>query len=274
MKKGAVVETEHEQGEFISTLFIVPKPNGKVRPVINLRYLNQFVCYNHFKQETFSVVLDLIQRNDYFTKVDLVDSYFSVPIHEEFTKYLKFSWNGKLLKFVCMPFGLSVALFSFTKIQKPVYAWFRQQNIQCSYSIDDTLNMNQSIAVCSQNTHILVETLVSLGFTINREKSVLLPCQRIIFFGFVIDSVQFKIFLTEEKVQKILTKAKTLLKKGVVVVRELASFIDLIINAFFAVFEAKLHYRSLERDKILGLEGTMDFDKKVRLSESSCLELT
>ena len=59
----------------------------------------------------------------------------------------------------------------------------------------------------------MVNTLQSLGFTINYEKSSLVPSQRIVFFGFLTDSVQFKIFLTEEKVQKIMLKAKHLLGK-------------------------------------------------------------
>ena len=49
----------------------------------------------------------------------------------------------------------------------------------------------------------MVETLESLGFTINYKKSSLIPSlipsQRIVFFGFVIDTIEFKIFLTEEK---------------------------------------------------------------------------
>ena len=46
---------------------------------------------------------------------------------------------------------------------------------------------------------------------------------------------------------KIILKAKHLLKKGTVVVRELAAFIGLIINAFNAVFEAPLRYRGMEK---------------------------
>ena len=86
------------------------------------------------------------------------------------------------------------------------------------------------------------------------------------FFAFIIDSVEFKVYLTEEKIQKILTKAKALLKKGVVIVRALASFIGLIINAFYAVFEAPLHYRGLERNKMAGLGVENNFDNEVILS--------
>lgn len=54
---------------------------------------------------------------------------------------------------------------------------------------------------------------------------------------------------------------------------QLASFIGLIINAFFAVLEAPLHYRCLERDKIHGLSGTDNFDNILTLSKESKQEL-
>ena len=175
LKKGAIVESVSEPDEFISTIFIVPKPNGKFRPVINLRYLNEFVHYDYFKQETFKVVLDLLQKNDFLTSVDLQDAYFSIPVHEQDQKYLKFTWNGSLYKFICVCFGLKSAPFLFTKVLKAVFAWFRQQNFRCSYYIDDSLNMNKNKAVCQKNTMTMVNTLQSLGFTINYKKSSLVP---------------------------------------------------------------------------------------------------
>ena len=50
LKKGAIVQSEWEQNQFISNIFIVPKPNGRFRPIINLKYLNYFVSYEHIKQ--------------------------------------------------------------------------------------------------------------------------------------------------------------------------------------------------------------------------------
>ena len=112
--------------------------------------------------------------------------------------------------------------------------------------------MNKNKAVCQKNAMTMVNTLQSLGFTINYKKSSLVPSQRIIFFGFLIDMFQFKIFLPEEKVQKIMLKAKHLLGKFKVMVWELASFIGLVINAFYAVLEAPLHYQGMERNEIAG----------------------
>ncbi|XP_053398281.1 uncharacterized protein LOC123550528 [Mercenaria mercenaria] len=82
------------------------------------------------------------------------------------------------------------------------------------------------------------------------------------------------VFLTEEKIQKILSKARHLLQQSAVIVKDLASFIGSIINAFYAVLEAPLHYRQLERDKIYGLGPDLNFQNKVQLSEASRPELT
>ena len=266
---GAIVETIHEPNEFISTLFIVPKPNGKYRPVINLKFLNEFVQYNHFKQETFKVVLDLLQKDDFLTSVDMEQAYFHIPIHAESQKFLKFYWNGHLYKFVCLCFGLASAPYVFTKVLKPVFSYFRQIGIRCSYYIDDSLTMNKDKETCKNNTDTVVHILTSLGFSINDKKSVLVPTQRIVFFGFVIDTVLFRVFLTEEKLEKIRKQAEKLLKTKLVVVRHLASFIGLLVNAFNAVLEAPLHYRSLERDKLTGLCSDSNFDNSIQLSISS-----
>ena len=139
--------------------------------------------------------------------------------------------------------------------------------------IDDSLNMNQERAVCQRNCNVMIDTLTSLGFTMNQKKSITVPCQKIVFFGFVVDSVAFMVFLTDEKIQKTICKATLLLRTQQVVVRDLASFIGNIINAFDAVYEAQLHYRSLERDKLLSLGQEINFDNQMVLSECSKLEI-
>ena len=274
LQKGAIVPSYEEQNQFISTIFVVPKGKGKFRPVINLKNLNEFVKYEHFKQETFSVILELVQRNDFFTSIDLRDAYFSIPIHRESQKYLKFYWKGQLFSFICAPFGLSSIPRVFTKLLKPIFAWFRQQGIRCSYYIDDSLNMNPIESLCAENASLMADCISALGYDINEEKSVFVPTQRIKYFGFIIDSVLFMVFLPEEKVQKIKNMANFLFSEKIVVVRDLASFIGLVINAFHAVLESPLHYRPLERDKIRGLGEFMNFNQKVSLSPESLQELS
>ena len=135
----------------------------------------------------------------------------------------------------------------FTKIFKPIFAWFRHQGYRCSYYTDDSINMNKDKTVCRSTTCTMADTMKSLGFLINKEKSVFEPSQRIVYFGYILDSLQFKVFLPDKKLQKIKNTAKLLLSSETVVIRLLASFIGLIIHAFHAVLEAPLHYRTGER---------------------------
>lgn len=70
----------------------MPKPDGKLRPIIDLRHLNKFILYIYFKQETFNTVLDIIQKSDYFCKIDLLDAYYTVSIDPSCNKFWKFYW--------------------------------------------------------------------------------------------------------------------------------------------------------------------------------------
>ena len=52
LKKGAIEKAEVTKGQFISSLFLVPKKEGGTRPVINLKPLNQYIPYHKFRLET------------------------------------------------------------------------------------------------------------------------------------------------------------------------------------------------------------------------------
>jgi len=63
---GDVAEGCHYQSractrEFLSNVFLVPKKDGGFRPVINLKALNHFVPYEHFKMEGLHCLKDILQ---------------------------------------------------------------------------------------------------------------------------------------------------------------------------------------------------------------------
>ena len=43
LQKGIIVKSCHEQGEFISNIFLQPKKDGSFRMILNLKELNKFV---------------------------------------------------------------------------------------------------------------------------------------------------------------------------------------------------------------------------------------
>lgn len=75
IKKGAVKIVNPESNQFISQIFVVPKKNGSVRPVVNLRLLNKFIQKRHFKLEGVGMLKDLLQAGDWMVSIDLKDAY-------------------------------------------------------------------------------------------------------------------------------------------------------------------------------------------------------
>lgn len=88
MSKKAISVSNYEPGQFISNIFIVEKKNGKYRPVINLKKINEFIQYHHFKMETLESVVSSVRRNSFFVSIDLKDTYLSVPVNKNHRKFL------------------------------------------------------------------------------------------------------------------------------------------------------------------------------------------
>ena len=63
---------------FISSLFVIPKKGGGHRPAINLKPLNCFIPYEHFKMESIHMLKDLLKKGDYMVKIDLKDACLGV----------------------------------------------------------------------------------------------------------------------------------------------------------------------------------------------------
>ena len=146
MKSKQAVEFVQSQtkDQFVSHLFVRPKKDGGMRPIFNLKSMNQFVTYNHFKMEGFQVVRNLIQEGDWLCKVDLKDAYFCIPIHPDHRKFLRLIHEDQMLQYRSLPFGLASGPRLFTKIMKPVIALLRRIGVRLVIYLDDILLLNQS----------------------------------------------------------------------------------------------------------------------------------
>ena len=79
--------------------------------------------------------LDLISPGCFMGSIDLVSAYFSIPIHEEHKKLLKFYWGNQLYQFSVMPNGYCQAPFLFTLLLKPVYAKLHEMEFVSTYHL-------------------------------------------------------------------------------------------------------------------------------------------
>ena len=81
---------------------------------------------------------------------------------------------------------------------------------------------------------------------------VLIPSQKIVFLGYVIDSVEMTVSLPEEKANKLKEQTLALSERPQCSSRELAHLIGFIVSSFPAIKPARLYYRDLEVCKLFG----------------------
>ena len=78
---------------FYNHLFLVPKPNNKWRPILDLSQLNLYLNPGTFKMETPETIRFFLQKGEWVTSLDFNDAYFHIPINHRSMKYLRFYLN-------------------------------------------------------------------------------------------------------------------------------------------------------------------------------------
>ena len=193
-----------------------------MRPVIDLSPLNHFIDTPHFQMENLATVKSLLRQGHFMTKIDLKDAYFSVAIHPQSQKFLRFLWQNKAFQFCSLPFGLNIARSLFTRLMKPVAGFLRKRGVRLILYLDDMLIIGSTPREVNDFTQMAVNLLKALGFIINLDKSVLTPTQVITFLGFTINSITMRFTLPSEKVQKLLTLCRQIRSSSKVLLRTLA----------------------------------------------------
>ena len=265
----------HEDGEIISPIFTRAKADGSIRIILNLKKMNESVDKEHFKMESIETVLSMVKHNCFMASIDLKHAYYSLPIHPDYQKFLKFYWNGILYCYKVLPNGLSCGPRCFTKLMKPVFATLRLQGHLSSSFIDDIYLQGDSSAECENNVLNTKNLLESLGFLVHKDKSEFKPKKQITFLGFMINSEDMTIKVTQERADKVHNSCVHLLNETSWTIRSLAKVIGQIISCFPGTKWGPLFYRSLENDKIWALrKNKMNFDAKMyKLSKDAKSEL-
>jgi len=209
-----VKEEERESPYVISTFFGIPKPDGRMRGVINLKTINPYIPTTHFKMENLKTLKSLIRQRDYLIKIDLRDAFWHLAIHPKHRRYFRFRWRKQILEWQVMPFGYKDAPRLFTSMMKVITKVLRGLGIRLVIYMDDLLIMAESATQALNHRDIVIRVLTQFGMTINWEKSVLIPSQRVNFLGVIVDSIKMCLELPPEKLENVKLKVKALLTLG------------------------------------------------------------
>ena len=111
-----------------------------------------------------------LEKYDYLCKINLKETYLSVPLHKQSQNFLRFQWQEKLYQFLCLSFGLFSAPRMFTKLLKFPLSILRRLNIILILYLDDILLIiwsRKEVIMAMETLIFLLQNLDSLNLSSN-----------------------------------------------------------------------------------------------------------
>ena len=165
LAKKIIIKTTRSPNDFISNVFTREKKYGSVRMILNLKKLNTYIKYQHFKMESIQNVIDILRPNVYMASIDLKDAFYFIPVHTAHKKYFKFV-SDNIYQFTCMPNGYGPAMRIFTKVSKVPFSYLRSKGFISVVFVDDSYLKSNTYDSCLQNIEGTIIFILFLGFTI------------------------------------------------------------------------------------------------------------
>ena len=244
-KKAVEVVQNPQSLGFYNRLFLVPKPNNRWRPILDLSKLNNYLKTQSFKMETPETIRTSLQTGEWMTSIDFKDAYFHIPINSQSRKYMRFHIQDKTYQFKALPFGLSTAPMEFTVVAKEVKWLAMREGIRIHQYLDDWLVRATSHRVCLQQTKNLVLLCRELGWLVNEDKSELEP-KVFNFVGYQFNLKEGRVRPTTERWQTLQSKILEILSNPIYPVQKLMSLIGLLTATEKQVHLGRLHMRPIQ----------------------------
>ena len=246
--KRAIEEIPLSQSDpvYFSRVFLVPKKNGKLRLILDLSALNEWLDCPSFKMDHAQVVRDALSPDMWATSIDLSDAYLHIPIRPNHCRFLVFQVGNRRFRWLVLPFGLNTAPRVFTDVMKALKRWGRRFGILLFQYLDDWLQLHLNPQELARQTAHLINQCVRLGLIVNHTKSEVVPMQKIVFLGDLLDFESGVIYPTAARFEAINDRIFQITKHESAPFRLIQSLVGLLTATEKIVPYGRLHFRELQ----------------------------
>lgn len=158
----------HSTSHYASPVFLVDKPNGDFRPIIDYRKLNCKVLVDQQPMPNINTCFYHFQGAQYFTSLDLNSAYFQIPLKESSKHLTAFITDHDLYEFNRVPFGLATGSGVLSRLLNRIFADVKFKFL-FSYS-DDLLIYSSSFEAHMEHLRVVFTRLAEAGLTVNPSK--------------------------------------------------------------------------------------------------------
>ena len=183
MQSMGVIYDIQEPTDWVSSLVVQTKDNGKLRICLDPKYLNMAIKRQHYPIPTTEHIFDRLGGAKIFSKLDCSSGYWQIKVTSESSKLLCFNTPFGRYCFLRLPFGVHIASEIFQQKLEAVLEGLPG----VANSQDDMIVWGKDKDEHDQRLRKVMEKIYKAGFRLNREKCKL-GVSDLIFLGHRITS--------------------------------------------------------------------------------------
>ena len=140
LEKGFIRPSQSPWG---SPMFLVSKPDGTSRMVIDYRALNTATIRNRYPLPRVDELFDKLQGAKYFSKIDLRSGYYQIQMAEEDVQKTAFTSRHGHYEWLVMPMGLTNAPAVFMALMENIFREELDTYVNCF--LDDVMIFSKTL---------------------------------------------------------------------------------------------------------------------------------
>lgn len=183
MEDLGVIQKIDEPTEWVSSLVIVDKKNGKLRICLDPRDLNKAIKREHFKLPTREEIMAQFANAKYFSKLDASSGFWQLKLDETSSKLCTFNTPFARYRFLRLPFGIASAPEVYHKTIHLVYEHIEGVDT----SMDDIIIWGATKEEHDSRLRRVLEATRNANLKLNRDKC-LLGVSELTFVGDIVSS--------------------------------------------------------------------------------------
>ena len=253
--------------------------NRKRRLIHDCRYLNEHLQHWGFKLETLPDFVKCLERGDRLITIDIASAYHHVEVTLRHRTLLGFNLDGVDYVYAVLPFGLSVAAYTFCKFSAVAADMIRRSGLcRALLAYMDDFCASLGAEVDEDKARAIVGIIESLGFIVNWPKTDLAMSTRVTSLGFIIDTALMCYDIPLKRIEKLEAQATSVLQLAVagrgVVAREVCRLTGQVWSmqpALGLICRIRSRYLTLS---MLPAAHRQQYGMVIKVSERAIIELT
>ena len=180
MEKNGVIENVTKPTDWVNSIVIREKPNGRLRLCLDPKDLNEAIMRDHYPTPTLEDITPQLVGARVFSKIDARNGYWNVKLDDESSYLTTFNTPNGRYRFLRMPFGLRMSqdVFQF-KIDETYRNCFGANGIADDITVHGRDESNHD-----PHPHDAMERTRMAGIKLNQEKCIIDQDFRMQFFWY------------------------------------------------------------------------------------------